>query len=91
MSTIKIDIESSYDVGLPNLSTSFYKDNEALYNSMTEVKEKYDKSTSYNERVQLLTLLPNSWDFQKVSSTFNCSRYLFNAAQKLKSEKGINY
>lgn len=88
VSTLKAKIETAYDIELPEVSVSYYKDHEAINALVEDVKKKYEMSTSYNERIQLLTLLPNHWNFQMVSAKFNCTRYLFSEAQKLKNEKG---
>ena len=42
---------------------------------MSQVKSKFDSSiTSYNKKIQLLTLKPKSWTVNKTSEFFNCSQ-----------------
>ena len=85
---LKIDIERAFDVLLPEISILFYKDHEALEVLMSNLKVKYEQATTYDERVHLLTLLPDHWDFQKASEFFNCSRYVYNEAKTLKNNEG---
>ena len=37
---------------------------------MGELREKFSKCTMYNEKVQILTLKPNSWTYDKIKSFF---------------------
>ena len=56
---------------------------------MTELKHKFSKSNSYSEKVQLLTLKPQSWTTQKTTSYFETTTYMVKAALKLK-KRGRN-
>lgn len=86
--SIRTDIEKAYEISLPELSVQFYKAHESLQNLMSLIRDSYSKCSTTNEKVQLLTLIPDHWDFNEAQLYFNCSRYVFNAAKELKNEKG---
>ena len=56
---------------------------------MKELKQKFLESSSYREKLQMLTLKPQSWTIQKTASYFGTTLYLVKAAIKLKKENGI--
>lgn len=47
------------------------------------------KVSSRKEKIQLLTLVPDSWSKQKTQKIFGVSEYLVRRARLLKKEKGI--
>lgn len=55
---------------------------------MDKIKQKI-KHANNREKIQLLTLVPQTWSRQKVSSTFQVSEYLVRQARALVIEKGI--
>ena len=54
-----------------------------------DLKQKLVHSFSYQEKLQILTLAPNSRPRRKVVEFFSVSEYLVRAARSLKEEKGI--
>ena len=46
-------------------------------------------SSSYQEKLQILTLVPDSWPRQKVAELLSVSEYLVRTARSLTVEKGI--
>ena len=52
------------------------------------IKEKLLVS-SWNEKVKLLTLTPESWTIEKTMKEFEVSKYLVKKARSLKKELGI--
>lgn len=53
----------------------------------------FNMQSTYNvsntdRKISLLTLLPPDWTVQKVNEYFDCSKYMFNEAKKLRVEKG---
>ena len=55
---------------------------------ITELKDKF-KSASRQEKIKLLTLVPESWSKKRVCEEFNVSEYLVRASRKLKI--GVGY
>lgn len=53
------------------------------------LKLKYDhSSTSYDEKVSILTVLPKEWRYLQTSHYFNCNKYMFKEARKIRENKG---
>ena len=46
-------------------------------------------TTSNTEKLQILTLVPNSWSRKYCSEYFGVSEYLIRSARELKQRKGI--
>ena len=59
-----------------------------LYKLVGLIKEKLLVS-SWNEKVKLLTLTPESWTIEKTMKEFEVSKYLVKKARSLKKELGI--
>ena len=47
------------------------------------------KTVTYPEKIQIVTLAPNSWSRKFCAEYFNVSEYLVRTARELKKEKGI--
>ena len=58
---------------------------DGLHNLM---KEKFT-TTTYSEKIQILTLAPDSWSCQHCAEHFNVSEYLVRTPKELKKVKGI--
>ena len=56
---------------------------------MQQVKEKLDKCHTREERIQLLTLIPEHWSRERAVSFFNVTEYMVRTARNVKKEKGI--
>ena len=56
---------------------------------MWQVKEKLDKCHTREERIQLLTLIPEHWSRERAVSFFNVTEYMVRTARNVKKEKGI--
>ena len=66
---------NALDVSPTNIFSYCCKDSEDLNILTAEIKEKLVSST-YSEKVKLLTLTPQSWSIDYTSNYFNVSRYL---------------
>ena len=55
--------------------------------SINELKEKLNVS-NHQEKIQILTLMPQSWSIKKTWEEFHVSERMAKAARKLKIEKG---
>ena len=54
------------------------------------IKEKLnDRELKKSRKIQILTMVPESWSIKKVVSFFNVSDHMIRAARKLTKEKGI--
>ena len=52
------------------------------------MKEKLT-TAMYSEKIQILTLAPNSWSHRYCAEHFNVSEYLVRTAREFKMDKGI--
>lgn len=64
-------------------------DESDLDQMMMELKQKFLESNSYSEKIQLLTLKPQSWTIQQTVNYFETTTYLVKQSIKLKKEEGI--
>ena len=55
---------------------------------MEQIRDKVSIAP-YNEKMQILTLIPESWTIKKASCYFKVSEYLVKRARDLKNQKGI--
>jgi len=56
---------------------------------LTQMKQKCRISSSYAQKVQILTMVPCSWSIQKTAREFSVSEYMARKAKELKSIHGI--
>ena len=54
-----------------------------------QLKDKFLKTGSRSEKLQVLTVLPKSWSLAKVQHEFGVSKYMAMKAKELVQEKGI--
>ena len=64
-------------------------ENTNLQDHMLELKNKFIKSQSFAEKVQILTLKPNSWTIEYTKKFFRATDYQVRKALYLKKEKRI--
>lgn len=57
-------------------------------NLVNFVKEKMKKS-SYQEKIQLLTLAPKSWTYDRIMSEFGVTRHMVRRSQKVLQDQGV--
>lgn len=56
---------------------------------IANIKEKYESTTtSFNEKISLLTLLPQDCKFKVIKQYIQCSRYMVSEAKKLRENAG---
>ena len=53
------------------------------------MKENFHSSTDRSQKVQILTVLPNSWSTRKVEEEFAVSNYMARKAKDLVKDQGI--
>lgn len=57
---------------------------------LTQLKIKYHQfGTSRDIKIQMLTILPKSWNISEIVSAMNCTRYMAKMTKKLVDEGGI--
>ena len=95
MDTVAKEISSVYDINKTSLSaesscSSHLSTKEHDLDILIhQIKEKLKVTELYRQKIQLLTLVPDSWTRIKASNYFEVSEYLVRAAMKLKQENGI--
>lgn len=71
------------------------KDNDHIcYNAdylelIDELKMKFKASTTFDEKYEILSLLPKKWTISKIQSEFECSEYLVKKAKTLRAQYGV--
>jgi hypothetical protein len=53
------------------------------------LKDKYVETTSFDERLQLLTLVPQHWSIERTADEFACTKYMVRTSRSLKERLGI--
>ena len=56
---------------------------------MQKLKAKFLKTENYSDKLQILTLVPQSWSAEKASTYFECSIYSFYKVRMVEKEGGI--
>ena len=56
---------------------------------MLELKTKFLHTTSLNEKIQILTLKPQSWTLDQTVRFFNATTYQVKTAKTLKKDEGV--
>lgn len=56
---------------------------------LAELKEKLQNTTSTQKRLQILTLVPDTWSIEKTTTEFGVSSYMAKKSRALKREVGI--
>lgn len=54
-----------------------------------KLKIKFQEAKTKNEKYQILTMLPKSWNPRKIETEFGCSYHMAGLSKKLQDEKGI--
>ena len=58
-------------------------------NIIANIQAKYQaSSTTFNDKISLLTLLPEDWKFSQVKEYFQCTYYMFCEIKKLRENIG---
>lgn len=72
---------------------SLKESSEVVFSSLEvldNLKEKFnDPNCTKQQKIKILTLLPNSWTYTQINEHFPVNRYMFESARKLRTEKGI--
>lgn len=55
---------------------------------MSNIKLKFNATEKFDEKVSLLTLLPEGITLKEISKYFNCTYHMFSEAKKLRQSSG---
>ena len=69
------------------LGVSHDPDADADSEIIAQLKEKFKATTNRSEKIQILTVLPNSWSLGNMMQEFGVSNYMARCAKKLVAEK----
>jgi hypothetical protein len=86
---IQVDWPAVVAQSSSNECRAMERDANALQTLMMDIKAKIEVSRTSDEKVSLLTLVPDHWTRQSIINIFGVSDYLVRQARKLKTEKGI--
>lgn len=64
------------------------EDSHTLKDIILSLQNKFEQSKTVSEKIQILTILPLSWQFKQVKQYFDCSNYMFREFRKLKAQNG---
>lgn len=84
--SVATELSSALNITLLNESGQNSEDYSKL---LKELKTKFNASTSFTERKQLLTLAPSSWPRSRVAEEFQCSEYIVRESRSIYSKFGI--
>ena len=74
----------------PSVSKRYRSSREIELEEMLDgLKSKFNELKNYSERLQILTVLPNSWSARKVALEFSITRHMASRAKKLRETKGV--
>ncbi|XP_058803484.1 uncharacterized protein LOC131671234 [Phymastichus coffea] len=83
--------EQAYDIQLPDFKNldKIHKESSWFKNILSNLKSRLDTCKSFNDKVSLLTLLPDDWTFKTAEEYLQCSYHAFIEARKLREKHGI--
>ena len=84
--SVATELSSALNITLLNESGQNSEDYSKL---LKELKTKFNASTSFTERKQLLTLAPSSWPRSRVAEEFQCSENIVRESRSINSKFGI--
>ena len=56
---------------------------------LNQLKEKFYSTLMQSEKIQILTILPQSWSINKIQTEFGATNYMVRCAKTLVKQKGI--
>lgn len=84
------EISKVYEVNLNHISnfTQIYDNNLSFLSLIENLLVKFNSEIKVEEKIRLLTLLPDHWSYVEVKRYFDCTRYMYTKAAKLKQVHG---
>lgn len=88
---ISTTVSKSFKVQVPNFENlhQLQEDSNSLKKIISNLQQKYINESKKSKKITLLTLLPDDWPFQTVVQLFDCSRYMWQTASRLKETSGM--
>ena len=83
--------EDAYEVNLPKFENIQQISSESNWfrNMISNFQIIYnDTLTTFDQKIFLLTLLPEEWPFRQINEYFQCNRYMFHEIRKLRNNIG---
>ena len=82
-----MDVDDVENVNNVNISYNLFK---KLNDMLNNLKCKYnDPLSTRDERMPILTLLPESWTQEEIKNIFNTTLYMAKLSKKLQKKKGL--
>lgn len=85
-------INNAYDLNIFSLNSkitrNLIEDSNTLNDIILSLQNKFQQSKTISEKIQVLTVLPLSWQFKQVKQHFDCSHYMFREFKKSKVQNG---
>lgn len=91
MNTVSTAVSNALGVQIPSFTNLFQLQNDStsLQKIISNLQLKFNSELKKSVKISLLTLLPEGWSFQLVSQYFDCFRYMWNTAQRMREENGM--
>ncbi|KAL7303635.1 hypothetical protein TKK_0003781 [Trichogramma kaykai] len=88
-SQVSETFQDVYNVKMPKLDRIYQWHNESIWlkKMIRNMQIKY-RVSSYNERISLLTFLPDDWSLKQINEYFHCSEDMVSEANTLKQNIG---
>lgn len=82
--------ETATDIQLPKIENLDTLKRESYWfrSMINDLQTKFASLTSTNDKIALLTTLPDDWTFMQFKKYFDCTRYMFHEAKKSKKLYG---
>ena len=65
------------------------KEEEEYHELLEQLKKKLNESTKKSEKLQVLTVLPQSWTLQRIKEEFGATKHMARKAKELVLSKGV--
>ncbi|XP_044597961.1 uncharacterized protein LOC123274419 [Cotesia glomerata] len=86
-------INNAYDLNISSFSSqithNLIEDSNTLKDIILSLQNQFQQVKTVSEKIQVLTVLPLSWQFKQVQQYFNCSDYMFREFKKSKVQNGL--
>lgn len=69
--------------------TNLSEEEQYFHEMMQQLKQKFATSSSYNEKMLVLSVVPKSWSISKIATEFNCTQHLARKTKSIVQEHGI--
>ncbi|XP_043274643.1 uncharacterized protein [Venturia canescens] len=70
------------------VTENLVEDSKSLRDIIHSLQDKFNNADTIGEKVQLLSILPQAWEFKDVKKYFNCTNYIFREYRKSKQTHG---